>query len=122
MDDLCVHSKEQSKYITHLKLTFEKCQVYRIFLNPKKCKFTVCKGKILGYIVFEIDISTNANKIWVIAKLLRPPNAKEFQCFIGHRGQYCRIFYMYVIIAKQLYALLIVFECIYEFEEAIEKL
>ena len=51
MDDLCVHSKVCMDHIEHLKLVFEKCQIYRICLNPEKCVFMVCQGKILGHIV-----------------------------------------------------------------------
>ena len=76
MDDLCVHSKQHSKHIAHLKLIFEKCRVYRIYLNPKKYKFMVCQGKILGHIVSENDISIDADKIRVIVELMLPMNAK----------------------------------------------
>ena len=65
MDDLYVYSKKCSKHIAHLKLIFEKCQVYRIYLNLKKCKFMVHQGKIIGNIVFEIGISINVEKISV---------------------------------------------------------
>ena len=41
---------------------------------------------------------------------------------MGHCGYYRRFIYMYAIIAKPLYALLIVFEWIDECEEAFEKL
>lgn len=51
MDDLCVHSLVRMEHVEHLKLVFEKCRVYRIFLNPDKCKFMVRQGKILGHIV-----------------------------------------------------------------------
>ena len=76
MDDLCVHSKERSEHIAHLRLIFEKCQVYRIYLNPKKCKFMVRQGKILGHTISENGISTYANKIRVIVELSHPTNAK----------------------------------------------
>ena len=49
MDDLCVHSNEREQHITHLRQVFEKCRVYRICLNPDKCKFMVRQGKILGH-------------------------------------------------------------------------
>ena len=41
---------------------------------------------------------------------------------MGHCGYYCRFIYMYAIITKPLYALLIVFEWTHECEEAFEKL
>ena len=82
----------------------------------------VCQVKILGHIVFENGISIDANKIRVIAKLPCPTNAKGVQCFMGHCGYYHRFIYMYAIIVKPLYALLVVFEWMDECEEAFEKL
>ena len=41
---------------------------------------------------------------------------------MGHCGYYHRFIYMYAIIAKPLYVLLIVFEWMDECEEAFEKL
>ena len=76
MDDLCVHSNEQEEHIMHLRQVFEKCHVYRIFLNPDKCKFMVRQGKILGHIVSRSGISTDADKVVVIVELPRPVNAK----------------------------------------------
>ena len=49
---------------------FDTCKVYRICLNPKKCKFMVCQGKILGHIVSSNGISTNKDKIKLIINLL----------------------------------------------------
>ena len=45
MDDLCVHSGDRGEHIDHLRKVFEKCRVYRICLNPDKCKFMVRQGK-----------------------------------------------------------------------------
>ena len=122
MDDLCVHSKERSEHIANLRLIFEKCRVYRIFLNLEKCKFMVRQGKILGHIVFENGISTDADKIRVIAELPRPTNAKGVQCFMGHCGYYCGCNYMDATITKPLYTLLIVFQWMDECEVTFEKL
>ena len=88
MDDLCVHSKERLDHIDHLKMIFEKCLIYRICLNPEKCKFMVRQGKILGHIVSKNGISTDMDKIQIIVDLPRPINAKGVQCFMGHCGYY----------------------------------
>ena len=69
MDDLYVHSKNQPNHIKHLIMVFEKCQVYQICLNPDKCVFMVCQGKILGHIVSKNEISTDFDKIKIIVKL-----------------------------------------------------
>ena len=110
MDDLCVHSLLRTKHIDHLKSVFEKCRVYRICLNPDKCKFMVKQGKILGHIVSQNGISTAAEKTKVIVTLPKPINAKGVQIIMGHCSYYRRFIYMYAKIAKPLYVDLIVFE------------
>ena len=109
MDDLCIHSGTRDQHVEHLKLIFQKCRVYRICLNPEKCVFMVRQGKILGHIVSKNGISTDFEKIEVIVSLPRPRNAKQVQGFMGHCGYYRRFIYMYVVIAKPLYALILEF-------------
>lgn len=36
LDDIKIFSKIDEEHILHLKLTFEKCRRYSIYLNPKK--------------------------------------------------------------------------------------
>ena len=122
MENLYIHSKEQFDCIIHLKLIYEKCEVYRIYLNLEKCKLMVHQGKILGHIIFENVILKNVENIKVITELSCPKNSKGVKCFMGHFEYYHRFIYMYTIITKPLYALLIVFEWMDECEEAFEKL
>ena len=77
MDDLCIHSSKREEHVVHLKLIFEKCKVYNICLNSKKCVFMVRQGKILGHIVSKNGISIDFEKIKVIIELPRPKNAKQ---------------------------------------------
>ncbi|MCO5605341.1 hypothetical protein L7F22_059523 [Adiantum nelumboides] len=77
MDDLCVHFLIRLKHIEHLTKVFEKCRLYRIFLNPEKWVFMIKQGKILGHIVSKNGISPNMEKILVIVELPRPLRVKE---------------------------------------------
>ena len=122
MDDLCVHSKDRLDHVDHLRKVFEQCRIYRICLNPEKCKFMVRQGKILGHIVSRNGISTDMDKIRVIVDLPRPENPKGVQIFMGHCGYYRRFIYMYAMIARPLYALLVVFVWTDECDLAFEKL
>ena len=122
MDDLCVCSGIRSDHVDHLKLIFEKCQIYKICLNPEKCVFTVCQGKILGHVVSKNGISTDVEKIKVIVELPRPKNAKQVQGFMGHCGYYRRFIYMYAVIARPLYGLITVFIWTDECEDSLHKL
>lgn len=67
----------------------------------------VRQGKILGHIILQNGITTDAEKINVIVDFPRPINPKGVQIFKGHCGYYRRFIYMYAEIAN---ALLIVFE------------
>ena len=103
-------------------MVFEKCQVYQICLNPDKCVFMVRQGKILGHIVSRNGISTDFEKIKIIVELPRPRNPKQVQEFMGHCGYYQWFIYMYAVIAKPLYGLLVVFIWTEECEESFHKL
>ncbi|MCO5575757.1 hypothetical protein L7F22_029561 [Adiantum nelumboides] len=122
MDDLCVHSLIRMDHIEHLTKIFEKCRLYQICLNPKKCVFMVRQGKILGHIVSKNGISTDMEKILVIVELPRPLRVKEVQAFMGHCGYYHRFIYLYAIIAKPLYALITKFKWTNECEKAFQIL
>ena len=94
-----MQSKDRMEHVIHLKLVFEKCRLYRICLNPKKCVFMVRQGKIMGHIVSKNGISTNFEKIKIIVELPRPRNVRQVQSFMGHCGYYQRFISMYTIIA-----------------------
>ena len=122
MDDLCVHSLLRQEHIQHLLKVFDQCRLYRICLNPDKCKFMVRQGRILGHIVSANGIATDHDKIKVIVELPRPLHYKGVQIFMGHYGYYRRFIYMYAKVAKPLYALLVEFEWTKECEESFQKL
>ena len=69
MDDLCVHSLLRQEHIQHLTKVFDQCHIYRICLNPEKCKFMVRQGRILGHIVSANGIAIDQDKIKVIVEL-----------------------------------------------------
>jgi hypothetical protein len=48
---LKVHSNKREDHIHHLRKVFERCRLYEVSLNPKKCLFVVNQGKLLGHIV-----------------------------------------------------------------------
>jgi hypothetical protein len=50
-DDLTFHSRKREDHIHHLRKFYERCRLYDISMNPKKCLFVVTQGKLLGYIV-----------------------------------------------------------------------
>jgi hypothetical protein len=49
-DDLTMHSKMRGDHIHHLRKVFDRCRLYGVSLNPKKCLFAETQGKLLGNI------------------------------------------------------------------------
>ena len=79
-------------------------------------------GEAIGHIVSANGITTDQAKIKVIVELPWPLHYKGVQIFMGHCGYYCIFIYMYVEVAKPLYALLNEFVWIEECEESFQKL
>ena len=52
LDDWSVFNTEE-KHLAALGKCMERCQWVRLALNPKKCKFMVSQGRLLGHIVYE---------------------------------------------------------------------
>jgi hypothetical protein len=55
-DDLTMHLKTRGDHIHHLRKFFERCILYGVSLNPKRCLFIVTQGKMLGHIVCKEGI------------------------------------------------------------------
>jgi hypothetical protein len=65
-DKLTVHSKTMSDHIHHLRKVFDRCRLYGVSLNPKKCLFIVTQGKLLGHIMCKEGIYINHERVKVI--------------------------------------------------------
>jgi len=66
IDDLATHSCKRVDHSTHLRLVFERCRYYHIWLNPHKCIFCVRSNRLLGFIVYEHGIMVNPRKVEAI--------------------------------------------------------
>jgi hypothetical protein len=75
-DDLMVHSKKREDHIHHLIKVFERCILYDVSLNPKKCLFAMTQGKLLGHIVCKEGIYIDP-KIFKSINELNPPKSKK---------------------------------------------
>ena len=75
MDDLTIFSKDQSTYIANLRQVFDICHRYGISLNPKKCSFSVTKGKLLGHVISKVGISINPDRVEAILNF-SPPHSR----------------------------------------------
>ena len=52
-------------------------------VNSNKCAFRVIAGKFLGFMVSQIGIEVNPDKVWAIMELTPPKNIKEVQSLNG---------------------------------------
>jgi hypothetical protein len=82
-DDLTIYSKIRQKHIDHLREVFERCRIFGISLNPKKCLFVVSEGKLLGHIVRKEGIFIDLKRIKAINELNPPTSKKGVQSFFG---------------------------------------
>ena len=82
LDDFSVFGK-MSEHITHLKLCFEQCRLFRLSLNPAKCAFAVRSGILLGNVISEEGMQVDHRKIEAIKSAKAPANLKELMRFVG---------------------------------------
>jgi hypothetical protein len=61
--------KKKEEHIHHLRQVFERCRLYGISLNLKKCLFVVSEGKLLGHIVSKEGIYIDPKRIRSINEL-----------------------------------------------------
>jgi hypothetical protein len=83
VDDIVVASKNKEDHLADLAETFANMRGARLCLNPEKCVFGVCQGKILGYLVSHRGIEANPTKIQAIINMLPPQSTREVQRLTG---------------------------------------
>ena len=83
LDDLAVHSHLRVRHPYHLRLVFERCRRYQVWLNPHKCIFCVTIGRLLGFVVSREGIRVNPLKVDAILQLSPPRNIRHLQCLQG---------------------------------------
>ena len=76
LDDITIFSIKMEEHAFHLKQIFERCRKYLISLNPKKCKFSITEGKLLGHVVSKKGISIDPDRIKSIEQIPLPHNKK----------------------------------------------
>jgi hypothetical protein len=80
-DDLKIHSKTMGDHIHHLRKVFDRCKLYGVSLNTKKCLFVVTQGKLLGHIVCKEGIYIDLEKVKSINEHNPPSSNKGVQSF-----------------------------------------
>jgi hypothetical protein len=81
--DLTMNSNKREDHIHHLRKVFERCRLYDVSLNPKKCLFVVTQGKLLGHIVCKEWIYIDPERVKAINELNPPTSKKGVHSFFG---------------------------------------
>jgi hypothetical protein len=80
-DCLIMHSKTRGDHIHHLRKVFDRCRLYGVSLNPKKCLFVVTQEKILGHIVCREGIYIDLERVKSINELNTLSSKEGVQLF-----------------------------------------
>uniref|UniRef100_A0A2N9IE29 Integrase catalytic domain-containing protein n=1 Tax=Fagus sylvatica TaxID=28930 RepID=A0A2N9IE29_FAGSY len=83
IDDIVVKSKMRKDHFGILKKVFERCQLYKLKMNPLKCAFGVSAGKFLGFLVHQRGIDVDPARASAIATMKPPTTHKELKSFLG---------------------------------------
>ena len=83
VDDIVMKSKRRKDHVKVLRKVFERCQTFKLRMNPLKCAFGVSFGKILGFLVHSRGIDVDPVKATTIATMEPPAIMKELKSFLG---------------------------------------
>ena len=83
LDDITDYSKNQEDHVPHLKAIFERCQRYRISLNPNKSIFAMEEGTLLCFLIPPEGITIDPRRIESTKAIVLPHNKKAMQYFLG---------------------------------------
>ena len=106
IDDILIYNNNHMKYQMHVHKVFDKLKKVRIYLNIKKCQFTIIEVKYLRLIIIIEDIRMNLNKIKVIWDWKTSRCLKHVQAFLDFTNFYRRLILNYSRIVKSLIALI----------------
>ena len=87
VDDMIMKFRGRVDHLATLERFFERIQIFRLRLNPKKSTFGVTYGKLLGHMVSERGIEVDPDKIKAILDMPMPRTEKKIRGFLG-RLQY----------------------------------
>lgn len=89
LDDWSIYNM-QDAHLAALRECMERCRRARLELNPKKCRFMVPQGKLLGHIICKTGLKTDSDKVRVIVEMEAPTDITQVKSFLRHIGYYRR--------------------------------
>ena len=105
IDDILVYSKTEQDHVKHLQLVFDKLRDAGLKLKPTKCAFGLPEVRLLGYVLNADGITTDPDKVDVIAKLKPLTTVKEVRSMLGMCNYYRNSLPNYATVAEPVIAL-----------------
>lgn len=105
VDDIVVVSSSLESHLTLLDRVLGKLKYANLTVNFKKCKFFRSSLKYLGFVVDEMGLRTDPDKVRAILDFPVPESAKQVKMFLGTASWYRRFIRDFASIAAPLNAL-----------------
>ena len=83
LNDLIVFSGSDDEHLHHLRIVFQKCREFGIYLNPRKSLFAMEEGKIIIHIISKYGIRIDPSRVEAIQQIDFPRSKNEIQAFNG---------------------------------------
>ena len=83
VDDIVVKSKTKGDHLAILRKVFERCQLYKLRMNPLKCAFGVTARKFLGFLIYQKGIDIDHSEVQAIATMKPPTTLTQFKSFLS---------------------------------------
>ena len=90
IDDILVASKSPEEHYRHLRLLFERLQLYGLSINPSKCTFAAEELKFLGHRVSKNGIEVLPERVTAIREFPQPKSIRQLRRFLGMINFYRR--------------------------------
>ena len=106
LDDIILFSKSVDEHLERLIRILDRLKSAGLKLKPEKCSLLQKSVTFLGHVVSGDGISTDPEKIKVVAEWPVPSSVKEVRSFLGLAGYYRRFVKGFADIAAPLHALI----------------
>ncbi len=106
LDDIIIYSYNFATHLTKLDKVFQRLREHKFLVQLDKSEFCKTEINYLGYVISDIGIQPNPEKIKCIKNFPVPTNVRQIQQFLGLTGYYRRFIKNYSNITKPLTQLL----------------
>ena len=90
VDDTLVKSAQRHTHLQDLGPILDRMEKFSLWVNPKKCAFSVTSGKLLGYIVSAKGIEVDPKKVEAIMDMPPLCNISQMRGLQGRLQSICR--------------------------------